>query len=111
MSLVFQDTFQTFNSSTWRYDLGDGSIYGLPGWGNGEMQASAECNGLQEHAVLAALPPGDATFAAVEALQLKAAVMSVLRRCTCSCKHVLHSNVKTPHTSRSITLSHECSVP
>ncbi|WIA21237.1 hypothetical protein OEZ85_000478 [Tetradesmus obliquus] len=38
MSLVFEDTFQTFNTSTWRYDLGDGSIYGLEGFGNGEVQ-------------------------------------------------------------------------
>jgi hypothetical protein len=38
MSLVFEDTFQGFNTSTWRYELGDGSIYGLPGFGNWEMQ-------------------------------------------------------------------------
>jgi hypothetical protein len=38
MSLVFEDTFQGFNTSTWRYDMGDGSIYGLTGFGNYEMQ-------------------------------------------------------------------------
>lgn len=41
MILTFQDDFAVskgLNASTWRYDLGDGSIYGIPGFGNGELQ-------------------------------------------------------------------------
>lgn len=55
MSLVFEDTFNTLNTSTWRHDLGDGSIYGLPGFGNGEMQASAWYHSLQETPMLLGL--------------------------------------------------------
>jgi hypothetical protein len=53
MSLVFEDTFQGINTSTWRYDLGDGSIYGLSGFGNWEMQV-LQTRSLQElaHCVL-----------------------------------------------------------
>ncbi|MFZ9506899.1 MAG: glycoside hydrolase family 16 protein, partial [Burkholderiaceae bacterium] len=42
-SLVFEDTFDVAgktapNPAVWKYDLGDGSKKGIPGWGNGEQQ-------------------------------------------------------------------------
>ncbi|MFM7567761.1 MAG: family 16 glycosylhydrolase, partial [Betaproteobacteria bacterium] len=42
-SLVFEDTFGVAgktapNPAVWKYDLGDGSKKGIPGWGNGEQQ-------------------------------------------------------------------------
>jgi hypothetical protein len=66
MSLAFEDTFGTFNSSTWRFDLGDGSVYGLPGFGNGEVQASAACKSLQENVALAVLLGTDVPAAAAQ---------------------------------------------
>jgi hypothetical protein len=41
MAMILEDRFTAFNASTWRYELGDGSIYGVPGYGNGELQASS----------------------------------------------------------------------
>lgn len=40
-TLVWSDEFNssTINSSNWKYELGDGTAYGLPpGWGNNELQ-------------------------------------------------------------------------
>ncbi len=42
-SLVFEDAFDVAgktapNPAVWKYDLGDGSKKGIPGWGNGEQQ-------------------------------------------------------------------------
>lgn len=40
-NLVMADEFDTdgiLNSSLWKFDIGDGSDQGLPGWGNNELQ-------------------------------------------------------------------------
>jgi len=38
--LVWSDEFEgdTLNSSNWEYMIGDGTSYGIPGWGNNELQ-------------------------------------------------------------------------
>ncbi|HMS54311.1 MAG TPA: hypothetical protein PKA27_02830, partial [Fimbriimonadaceae bacterium] len=38
--LVFQDNFDgnTLNTKVWEPQLGDGTLYGIPGWGNNELQ-------------------------------------------------------------------------
>ena len=38
--LVWEDDFSqdTIDPENWDYDLGDGSIHGIPGWGNDELQ-------------------------------------------------------------------------
>ena len=40
VGLVWNDEFDgtALNSNNWSYDIGDGSLQGLPGWGNGEKQ-------------------------------------------------------------------------
>jgi len=41
IGLVWSEEFEgsTLNSQLWSYDLGDGSAYGIPGWGNQEEQS------------------------------------------------------------------------
>ena len=38
--LVWEDDFSqdSIDAANWDYDLGDGSIHGIPGWGNNELQ-------------------------------------------------------------------------
>ena len=40
MGLIWSEEFEGNNldNSTWTYDLGDGSDFGIPGWGNQEVQ-------------------------------------------------------------------------
>ncbi|MEM6926057.1 MAG: glycoside hydrolase family 16 protein [Myxococcota bacterium] len=40
MTLVWSDEFdgETLDPETWFFETGDGSQYGIPGWGNGEFQ-------------------------------------------------------------------------
>lgn len=39
--LLWSEEFEgtTLNAATWTYDLGDGSQFGIPGWGNSELQS------------------------------------------------------------------------
>lgn len=34
----WMDDFNEFDSDSWSFDMGDGSQYGIPGWGNNEQQ-------------------------------------------------------------------------
>lgn len=104
MSLVFEDTFQTFNTSTWRYDLGDGSIYGLEGFGNGEVQASeAECSSLQESAAVAAasglLYDFSCLSVAVQFRSIQTLLYVVLSLLCRKCCHTRHCHVENFVTS------------
>jgi len=36
--VLFLDEFNTLNTTSWNIDLGDGSDYNIPGWGNNELQ-------------------------------------------------------------------------
>ena len=40
IGLVWSEEFETnsLDNSTWTHDLGDGSAFGIPGWGNQEVQ-------------------------------------------------------------------------
>ena len=37
-TLVWSDEFDTFDTNTWTPLVGDGSQFGIPGWGNNELQ-------------------------------------------------------------------------
>lgn len=52
-SIIFEDEFDHgIDSTTWVYDLGNGTDRGIPGWGNGELQTYTTANSFTENGSL-----------------------------------------------------------